>query len=107
MRRLVGLISGAVGGFAAYRYVRRRTAVSPEAPAEPDTRAEELRAKLAEKKVADPAGEEAPTATAESTIVQDAAPETGVEPALRETLDEHRRRVHEEGRAALDEMQSE
>jgi hypothetical protein len=92
MRRLHAWITGAAGGVAAYRLFRRRrddvdehvVEVSPE----PDPRAEELRAKLAEARV-----EEADPVAAESP------------PAPSESPEERRRRVHEQARGALDEMQ--
>ena len=88
MRRLHAWITGAAGGLAAYRFLRRRGGDAEAEPeAGPDPRAEELRAKLAE-------------AHADEA---EAAPE----PAPEESLDERRRRVHEEGRAAIDEMQAE
>ena len=92
MRRLLGWIGGAAGGITAYRLLRRRPA--PEGvPAEPDTRAEELRAKLAESRAAEP-------------VVQEPPPES--EPVEEpESPEDRRRRVHEEGRATLDEMKSE
>ena len=95
MRRLVGWISGAVGGLTAYRLLRRRPQVAPEPG--PDTRAEELREKLAESRVAEPAVEEPQAEPA-------AEADTAVEP---ESPEERRRRVHDEGRAALDEMRPE
>jgi hypothetical protein len=92
MRRLVAWIGGIVGGIAAYRFVRRQEAslqASPEAaPQEPDGRADELRAKLAESRAAEPAADEVP-------------------PPESESPEERRLRVHEEGRAAVDEMRSE
>jgi hypothetical protein len=92
MRRLIKWIGGTAGGIAAYRFVRRQEAslqASPEAAVdEPDARAEELRAKLAESRVAEPATEDEPVSDPESP-------------------EDRRRRVHEEGRAALDEMRSE
>jgi len=91
VRRLGAWIAGAVGGFAVYRLLRRRLAVAEPTeapPPEPDVRVEELRTKLAETRA-----EEEPPA--------------GPEPPPPESLDERRRRVHEEGRAAIDEMQSE
>ena len=92
MRRLIKWIGGTVGGIAAYRFVRRQEAslqTTPEpATPEPDARAEELRAKLAESRVAEPATEDEPVSDPESP-------------------EDRRRRVHEEGRAALDEMRSE
>jgi hypothetical protein len=98
MRRFVGWIAGALGGITAYRLLRRRPLVAPEpAPAVPDERAEELRTKLAESR-AEPAVEEPPI-----------EPALGEEPAAEppESPDDRRRRVHEEGRAAIDDMQSE
>ena len=87
MRRLTAWIGGVAGGVAAYRLLRRRTRVAAEpSPPESDERAEELRAKLAENRVVD-----------------DAEPEPESEP---ESPEDRRRRVHEEGRAALDEMKS-
>jgi hypothetical protein len=97
VRRLTAWIGGAAGAITAYRWLRRRPQAAPEpAPAEPDERAEELRTKLAESRAAEPVVEETP-------------PEPAVEeePAIEEeSPEERRRRVHEEGRAALDEMQS-
>jgi hypothetical protein len=87
VRRLLGWIGGAVGGVAVYRWLRRRRL--PEA--EPGDRADELRAKLAESREAEPVVEEPPPAA----------------PAEQESPEERRHRVHEEGRAALDDMQSE
>jgi hypothetical protein len=97
MRRLTAWIGGVAGGIAAYRFWRRRgqaeaepsTAAPETAPetAEPDERAEELREKLAESR----AGEEP------SPAEPDEPPEE---------VEERRQRVHDEGRAALDEMRS-
>jgi hypothetical protein len=96
VRRLTAWIGGTAAGIAAYRLLRRRSQVAPEAASapgstpgstEPDTRADELREKLAESRTAEP-----PT-----------------EPVAEEGPDspgERRQRVHEEGRAALDEMQT-
>jgi hypothetical protein len=101
VKRLLGWIGGAVGGVAAYRWLRRRPQVAPEpsAPAQ-DDRAEELRAKLAESRETEPA---AGTVIAEPPI-EVAEPEEEAEP---ESPEERRERVHEEGRAALDDMKSE
>jgi hypothetical protein len=98
MRRLFKWIGGTAGGIAAYRFVRRQEAALQPSPQKPDTRAEELRTKLAETRAAEPVKPEEPTAEAE------VVPEPEAEP---ESPDDRRRRVHEEGRAALDEMRSE
>ena len=99
MRRLIKWIGGTVGGIAAYRFVRRQEAslqASPEVVVdEPDTRADELRAKLAESRAAEPVAEEAAVVEVEAEPVPDP-----------ESPEDRRRRVHEEGRAALDEMRS-
>jgi hypothetical protein len=74
-------------------------------PSESDERAEELRAKLAESKVTE--------SQAAPTVVDDTPAETPGEPAAPEehesasepdSPEDRRRRVHEEGRATLDEM---
>jgi hypothetical protein len=88
VRRLTAWVGGTAAGIAAYRLLRRRPQVAPEpAPAEPDTRADELREKLAESRTVEPAPEPVPEEEPESP-------------------DERRQRVHEEGRATLDEMRS-
>jgi hypothetical protein len=82
VRRFLTWLAGAAGGLAAYRALSRRRAhvAGPPAPAdEPaDDPAQELRAKLAETRAAEP------------------------EP---DDPDARRRTVHEHGRAAIDEMQ--
>jgi hypothetical protein len=101
MRRLVGWIGGLLGGITAYRLLRRRPQVAPAtAAAEPDDRADELRAKLAESRETEPAAAEASVEPVESV-------ETAEEQDEPETPEDRRRRVHEEGRAALDDMTSE
>ena len=100
MRRLTAWIGGVAGGIAAYRFFRQHPQAEPEPspstePTEADDRAEELRAKLAESKAAEPAVEEA----APEPAAEEPTPEA-------ESPEDRRRRVHEEGRAALDEMQS-
>jgi hypothetical protein len=97
MRRLTAWVGGIASGIAAYRLLRRRAQVAPEAaPVEPDERAEELREKLAESRAAEPA------------VKEPAAEAVGEEPTAeaeeQESPDERRQRVHEEGRAAIDEM---
>ena len=93
MRRLYTWFAGVVGGAAVYRAFRRR----PVTLAEPDARADELRAKLAE---AREAGDDRESFEAGETPVDqaDVAPGTG-------DLDTRRRSVHEQARAAIDEMQ--
>ena len=99
MRRLVGWIGGAVGGLAVYRLLRRPPQVAPEsAPTDSGARAEELRDKLAESRAAEPVVAEPPAAEP----VAEEAP-----PAEPESPEERRRQVHEEGRAALDDMRPE
>ena len=96
MRRLVGWIGGVVGGIAAYRLVRRGSQGAPEpVSSESDERAEELRAKLAQSKLTESRGVE--------PVVEDTPAEPAPEQAP-EPPEDRRRRVHEEGRAALDEM---
>jgi hypothetical protein len=81
VRRLFTWIAGAAGGLAAYRAVNRRKAAPEPVTAEVDP-AQELRAKLAE-------------ARAEPEPEAEAAPGD---------LDARRRDVHEQARAAIDEM---
>jgi len=97
----VGWIGGVVGGITAYRLLRRRSQAAPE-PASPasDERAQELRAKLAESKLTESSKPTEPVV--ENTPAEPVA-EQEPEP---ESPDDRRRRVHEEGRAALDEMKS-
>jgi hypothetical protein len=99
VKRLLAWIGGALGGIAAYRWLRGRPKVASEPPpepmpAEPDDRAEELRTRLAESRAADPVGEAPPS---EAVAEEEPAPEP-------ESPEDRRRRVHEEGRAALDDM---
>ena len=102
MRRLVGWIGGTVGGITAYRLLRRRPRAAPETgPPEPDARAAELREKLAESRSAEPTSEQVvEEPTTERTAEDEPAPEP-------ESPEDRRRRVHEEGRSALDEMRPE
>jgi hypothetical protein len=93
VRRLTAWLGGALGGIAAYRWLRGRPQVatepSPEpAEAEPDERAEELRAKLAENRESD-----------------EPSPAEPDEPS--EAVEERRQRVHDEARSTLDDMKSE
>jgi hypothetical protein len=99
MRRLFAWLAGAAGGAAAVEALRRRGArPAPASPAElpaPDPRAEELRAKLAQAPV-----ETVAEATAETTEPE---PEPEAE-LMPEDPQERRKRVHEQGRSALDEI---
>ena len=84
MRRLYAWLAGAAGGLAAYRAFRRRHPEPSALPEQgPDPRADELRVRLAEARD----GEGEPAVEAEP-----------LDPEAR------RRAVHEQGRAALDEM---
>jgi hypothetical protein len=95
MRRLFAWLAGAAGGLAAYRALRRR----PPQLAPADTRAEELRARLAEARNAgDDAAEPEPEA-GEVTVEPAVDEATPVDPEAR------RRAVHEQARGAIDEMQ--
>jgi hypothetical protein len=112
VRRFVAWVSGAVGGIVAYRLVRRRAVAAreagQEAPPDSDARVEQLRAKLAETRAAEPVVEEPPAEpVVEEPPAAEAAADPGLEPGPSGTPEERRRRVHEEGRATLDEMQSE
>jgi len=91
MRRLTAWIAGVGSGVVAYRFWRRHgqpaaepSTAAPETAAQ-DERAEELREKLAESRAGD---EPSPAEPDESP----------------EAVEERRQRVHDEGRAALDEM---
>jgi CO dehydrogenase/acetyl-CoA synthase epsilon subunit len=86
MKRLADWIGGAVWGVVAYRLFKRwrRPAVATGPAVETDDRAEELRAKLAETRSEEPTPAE-PEESAGS-------------------VEERRRRVYEEGRAAIDQM---
>ena len=97
MKRLIAWVAGAAGGLAAYRAVkvkRHPLRVEPEVGA--DARAEELKARLqhAREAAADPdLPEPAAAAGPQAAVLPD--------PAAR------RAQVHEQGRAALDEMHGE
>ena len=85
VRRLLTWLAGVAGGLAAYRALARRRRPAAEAAPEADARVEELREKLAQ---------------AHATEAEPPRPER-VEPA---DPAERRRAVHEQGKAALDEM---
>jgi hypothetical protein len=111
MRRLTAWVGGAVGGITAYRWLRRRLPVGtepePEPPAtETDERAEELRAKLAETRAPETVAGETPPEPVAEEAQPPAQPEAETE-AEPESPADRRLRVHEEARAALDEMKPE
>ena len=88
MRRLADWIGGAVWGVVTYRLWKRwRKPVAATAPVaeELDDRAEELRTKLAESRASEEPDPVEPTEEPDS-------------------VEDRRRRVHEEGRAAIDRM---
>lgn len=87
MRRLTTWLAGAAGGLAAYRALARRRPLPETAPAEPDTRVDELRERLAQAREA-----------------VEAEPAPAPQP---EGPDARRRSVHEHARAAIDEMREE
>ena len=89
MKRLANWIGGVLSGVVAYllwRWWRKPPVTTAPAVEETDDRAEELRAKLSESRASE---EPAP-------VEPDDSPES---------FEERRRRVHEEARAAIDEMQ--
>ena len=93
MRRFLAWVAGLAGGAALWRAFRRER--QPLPAAEPDPAAE-LKARLAEARAADDRDE----AEAGETTV-DAAPDPPPD------VESRRRSVHEQARAALDEMGSE
>jgi len=86
-KRLLTWLAGAAGGLAAYRVLARRRSAPEPVLIEPDTRADELREKLAHAR--------------EATVEEPAAAAAPDDP------DSRRRSVHEHGRAAIDEMRGE
>ena len=104
MKRLFAWVAGAAGGLAAYRAVKgRRSRPQPGFEAGADARAEELKARLQQaREAADDRDSESGEAPVEMEV-------DGAEPLDPEPLDPGARRaqVHEQGRAALDEMRGE
>jgi hypothetical protein len=92
VKRLYAWLAGVAGGLAAYRAFRRRPLGRPE-PSADDTRAGELKAKLAEARAAADDREE--FESGETPVDQAADPEA------------RRRAVHEQARTAIDEMRGE
>jgi len=105
VKRFIAWVAGAAGGLAAYRAVKgRRPRLQPAFEAGADARAEELKARLRRaREAADDRGE------APVELPVDGAELLDSEPLDSEPLDPAARRaqVHEQGRAALDEMRGE
>jgi hypothetical protein len=89
VKRLIAWFAGAAGGLAAYRALRERR---PVADTGADMRAAELKAKLDEARTV---ADDREAFEAGEVSVDEAVP---LDPAAR------RAQVHEQGRAALDEM---
>jgi hypothetical protein len=102
VRRLTAWIGGTAVGVAAYRLLRRSPEVVPETTPEPepDVRADELREKLAESRASEHVAVPVVDELGAEPVVEDPP----AEPDDAESPEDRRRRVHEEGRAALDEM---
>jgi hypothetical protein len=95
MKRLLSWLGGMAGGIALYRLFTRRAApVAELPPPAPDPRAEELRAKLERQDESEPPAAEQPAAE----------PPESPDPVDESDPDVRRRRVHEEGRAAVHRM---
>ena len=97
MKRLIAWVAGAAGGLAAYRAVKgKRHPLQPEPDPGADARAEELKARL---RHAREAGRDHAAPKLEPEVAAEPADAVQLDPAAR------RAQVHEQGRAALDEMQ--
>jgi hypothetical protein len=92
MKRLLALVAGGLGLRALLRR-RSRPALSPSP-------AEDLRAKLAQTKVAEPA----PAATPEPEPAPEPEPEPEPAAAQPETVEDRRADVHEKARQAIDDL---
>ena len=90
MKRLIAWIVGAAGGLAAYRALKGKRV---QVETEPDTRADELKARLAAAREAGDDRDAFESGEVPVDLVADP-----VDPQAR------RAQVHEQGRAALDEM---
>jgi hypothetical protein len=100
MRRLFRLAGAAIAGFVAYRLLRRRRSqdagIETEPPPAPaDERAEELRRRLEEARALE---EEREAFEEGETAVDEADPD--------ESPEARRQGVHEQGKAAAEEMRS-
>jgi hypothetical protein len=110
VQRLPALVAGAAAGaLAAAAFLRKRRSVAGPEPARSDPRAAELRQKLAEARRAAAEEDEVEAAerVAETSVAADppAAPpvQADVDPP-RDEFEAMRRRVHDEARAAAEEM---
>jgi len=92
-RLIALLVAGFAGGLGLGAWVRRRRRRRVEEPSP----AEELRAKLAESRAADP------EPVAEEAAEPDAVAEE-VEPTIESDLESRRRGVHDRARGAIDEL---
>lgn len=98
MRKLITWIVVTVGIAALVRKLRSRGSTSPlETPSGAEDPADQLREKLASSREAGAGAAEAADA---SEVVEPPTPEPSSEP----TIDARRADVHDEGRAAIDEM---
>ena len=105
MKRNVVLLAGAAAGAVGTVLLRRRR-TGPDAAGAADPRAEELRRKLAEARehAAEEEDFEAGSATIDTAVEErPTRADNPVRPVGAE-VEEARRRVHEEGRAAAEEM---
>jgi hypothetical protein len=95
VKRLLAWVAGAAGGLAAYRSVKGKRRPRSESGAGTDARAEELKVRLQQAR--------------EAADDRDAFESGEVPVDEAEPLDPQARRdqVHEQGRAALDEMRGE
>jgi hypothetical protein len=99
---------GALLGAAAALFYRRRPQLHPGAAPPADPRAEELRQKLAEARTsrADEDDFEAAGQGAETVITDEEPPKRSSRPPADE-FEAMRQRIHEEGKAAAEEMRRE
>jgi hypothetical protein len=103
VRRNAALLAGvAAGTVAAVVLRRRRPGTEPGPVPEPDPRAEELRRKLAQARdeAADEDDFEAAGMSGEAMVEDEPRPA----PASAGDVDDSRRRIHEDARAAAEEM---
>jgi len=98
VKRLIAWVAGAAGGLAAVRALKgaQRHPVQVEPAPGADARAEELKARL---RHAREAGRDHAAPKLEPEVAAEPADAVQLDPAAR------RAQVHEQGRAALDEMQ--